>query len=389
MNQLRILVAPDKFKGCLTAAEVANAIADGIADQRCESDMPRGVIRVQTLPLADGGDGSVSAALRAGFAAFFVDVTGPDGSPVTATLAFDGATAVVEVASVSGLAMLGSRQDAVGTTSRGVGEAIRAALGLGASRVVVALGGSATTDGGAGMLSALGACFLTRDGDQILPTGRDLADVVRIDLAGLVSLQLVDLVGACDVRNPLLGLDGAAAVFAPQKGADADEVIMLERNLVHLVHLLAAAGFTGAEALAAHPGSGSAGGIGFALALLGGDLVSGADLFLDLLDYDTAVEASDLVVTGEGSLDAQTAQGKLIAAVARRANGRPVVAVAGRSELSDEQAARLGIGAVHTLVEVTESDTRSDPVLSRKLLHHIGVRIADAAHGLATVREES
>ncbi len=381
MSQLRVLVAPDKFKGCLTAAEVANAIADGIADERCASDTPRDVIRVQTLPLADGGDGSVSAAIRAGFAAFFVDVTGPDGSPARATLAFDGATAVVEVASVSGLAMLGSRQDAVGTTSRGVGEAIRAALDVGAARVVVALGGSATTDGGAGMLSALGVRFLTRGGEPILPTGRDLADVVRIDLAGLVSMHSVDLVGACDVRNPLLGQDGAAAVFAPQKGADAEEVIMLERNLAHLVRLLAAAGFSEAEAIAARPGSGSAGG-----ALLGGDLVSGADLFLDLLDYDTAVESSDLVVTGEGALDTQTAQGKLIAAVARRANGRPVVAVAGRSELSDEEAARLGVGAVHTLVEMTDSDTRSDPALSRKLLHQIGVRIAHATHRSRTGR---
>lgn len=379
MNQLRVLVAPDKFKGSLTAAEVADALAEGIALSRGAVDVPRDGVRVQTLPLADGGDGSVAAAIRAGFTPLPTVVTGPDGQPATSTIVFNETTAVVEVAAVSGLAMLGGRRDASGSTSHGVGDAILSALNAGASRIIIALGGSASTDGGAGMLSALGLRFVTHDGRSMIPTGGSLAEVDHIDVAGLMPLQNVEIVAACDVRNPLLGAEGAAPVFAPQKGADKDEVAVLERNLTHLVELLSAAGFSDAENLAGVSGAGSAGGIGFALALLGGDLVSGADLFLDLLDYDTMVRASDLIVTGEGSLDAQTSQGKLIAAVARRAHGRPVIAVAGRSELSHDEAKRLGIREVHTLAAMTNIDTRSDAALSRELLRRIGTRIFEDA----------
>ncbi|APH46819.1 hypothetical protein BMW26_14435 [Microbacterium sp. 1.5R] len=372
---MRVLVAPDKFKGCLTAAEVADAIAEGIAIAPGGSGAPDAP-RVQTLPLADGGDGSVSAAIRAGFTAIPVEVTGPDGQQVAAVIAFDGSTAVVEVAAVSGLAMLGDRRDAIGTTSRGVGDAIRSALDVGATRIIIALGGSATTDGGAGMLSALGVRFLTRDGVPVAPTGGNLGDVDHLDVTGLIPLHNVELVAACDVRNPLLGPVGAAAVFAPQKGADEAEVDMLERNLSHLVGLLSAAGRPDAADLAGADGAGSAGGIAFALALLGGELVSGADLFLDLLDYDALVRENDVIVTGEGSLDAQTGQGKLIAAVARRAHGRPVIAVVGRSELSDEEIERLGIREVHALVAMSDADTRSASALSRELLTLVGTRIA-------------
>lgn len=384
-RHVRVLVAPDKFKGSLTAAEVAEALADGLRQADRITGVGCASVSVRTLPLADGGDGSVAAAMSAGYTAVPIEVVGPDGSSTAAVMAVDGATALVEVATTCGITMMHRQPDAGGTTSHGVGDAINAALRTGARRVVVGLGGSATTDGGAGMLAALGARFLTATGVVTLPTGANLAEVTRIDISELCSFDDIELVGACDVRNPLLGGEGAASVFAPQKGADAATVALLERNLSHLSDLLTSAGFSNASAAASLPGAGAAGGIGFAVALLGGRLVSGADLLLDLLDYDDLVEECDLIITGEGSLDDQTANGKLVSVVVKRAAGRPVYAVAGVSQFTQEHASRIGLTGLRTLADMTDADTAHDPNLSLALLRQIGTRIA-VDSGLAYAR---
>ncbi|EMY32950.1 glycerate kinase, partial [Arthrobacter crystallopoietes BAB-32] len=241
MSSFEVLLAPDKFKGSLSASEVAHWLANGLTSQ---SGPER--ISCKALPVADGGDGSVQAALDAGFQPIPVQVTGPAGTPATTRVAFDGSAAVVEVATTSGLQMLPPEKLApLTSSSAGFGQAIRAALGQRPRQVVLALGGSATTDGGAGMLSALGAQFLDAHGEAFVPCGGTLADIARIDLSGLIPMKDVDLVAANDVRNPLLGPTGAAAVYGPQKGASTAEVHLLEAGLANLVRRLDEAGLPG------------------------------------------------------------------------------------------------------------------------------------------------
>lgn len=369
MSAMKILLAPDKFKGSLSAAEVAQALEAGL--------LAGGEgISCRLLPLADGGDGSVQAALAAGFRPLEVEVAGPTGGPASATVAFDGHAAVVEVATTSGLQMLPAGGLApLSSSSAGFGQAIRAALAQGPRQLVLALGGSASTDGGAGMLHALGARFLDATGRAFAPTGGTLALIDRIELDGLPELAGVDIVAANDVRNPLLGPDGAAAVYGPQKGAGPEDVQVLEAGLANLVRRLEEAGSAAAECAEA-PGAGSAGGLGFAAMLLGARMVSGADFFLDLLGFERAAAGCDLVITGEGKLDYQTLSGKLPLVVARRSAPRPVVAVVGHNALTQDALPEHGIGRIHALSAMTERDCAADPELSRRLLAGLGRDIA-------------
>lgn len=363
MTRTRVLIAPDKFKGCLTAAEVASAIGSGFPAERFE------IIR---MPLADGGDGSVAAALSAGAEPLALTVTGPTGLPVQTTVALSGPTAIIEIASICGLALLRGVLEPLRASSYGVGEAIRQVVERTQSkRVVLALGGSATTDGGAGMLAALGMRFIAADGTILTPCGGTLVSIDRIEAAELDILGDIELIAASDVRNPLLGPSGAAAVFGPQKGASPNDVDALERGLRRLVSALPER----QRASAVAPGAGSAGGIGYACLVAGGRIVSGADFFLDLLGYDAQAARADLIITGEGSFDAQTEHGKLISAVTRRA-GRSVIVVAGRASVSGGGMARLGVSAVHTLENLTHLPTANDPALSSELLGVIGRTIA-------------
>ena len=326
---MTVLIAPDKFKGSLTAGQVVDALCRGLAARGIAS---RG------LPLADGGDGNVQAALHAGFMPMEISVTGPTGKPHQAIFATCGSTAVVEVANTCGLSVLpGGALAPLEASSRGVGEAMMAALGMGSTRIVLALGGSASTDGGAGMLTALGVVFRDRNGHTVDVDGGSLRQIHSIDRSGLIDLRHVEIIIASDVENPLTGPVGAASVYRPQKGAIPADVKDLDAGLTNLVHRLVAAGWGDAAALADAPGAGSAGGLGFAGLLLGGRLVSGADFFLDLLEFDTHVRGCDLVITGEGKLDSQTLAGKLLAIVARRSGTLPVVAVVGHSQVDAER----------------------------------------------------
>ncbi|GAB14185.1 putative glycerate kinase [Arthrobacter globiformis NBRC 12137] len=373
---VRTLIAPDKFKGSLTAGEVAEALAAGL---RSVSDASgkAGAVRCELLPLADGGDGSVDAAVTSGFTRRCYTVAGPTGQPVQASIAFDGTTAVVEVANTCGLALLpNGKLEPLNASSRGFGEAVLFALSLNPARVVMALGGSASTDGGMGMLTALGYRFLDAEGRQLSGSGKSLAQIHAVERTGLPELDETDFIVASDVHNPLLGRQGAPAVFGPQKGAGTEEITALNDGLAHYVSKLAEAGDLRAEALANHEGAGSAGGLGFACLLLGATQVSGADYFLDLLDFNTRKDSCDVVITGEGSIDEQTLAGKLPAAVARRSGGRPIIAVAGRSLLPRERWAEMALSRVYTLADYTDRDSARDPALSAALLRRIGQDIA-------------
>jgi glycerate 2-kinase len=372
MRSLRILLAPDKFKGSLSASEVVHWLGTGLIGTAPER------ISCQALPLADGGDGSVQAALDAGFRPLSILVSGPVGTPELTTVAFNGSTAVVEVASTCGLQMLPPAGLApLASSSVGLGQALLSALGHRPQQIVLALGGSSTTDGGAGMLSALGAVFLDSQGRQFVPCGGTLADIDRIDLGGLIPLTEVELVAAGDVQNPLLGAGGAAAVYGPQKGASPQDVTLLEAGLANLVRRLDEAGWPGSEQ-AGTPGAGSAGGLGFAAILLGARMVSGADFFLDLLRFDHALKTCDLVITGEGKMDEQTLSGKLPLAVARRAAPVPVIAVVGHNALTRDRLPEHGIERIYGLSGMTEQDSAADPQLSAALLVETGRQIARA-----------
>ncbi|MGK3647141.1 glycerate kinase [Pseudarthrobacter enclensis] len=369
---VRTLIAPDKFKGSLTASEVADALAAGL-----RSTANAGTVQCELLPLADGGDGSVAAAVASGFGRRSLTVAGPTGQPVEADIAFDGTTAVVEVANTCGLALLpDGKLEPLSSSSRGFGEAIRFALSLKPQTIVLALGGSASTDGGMGMLIALGYSFQDREGNQLNGNGQTLEQIHTVTGAGLPGLKDTELIVASDVHNPLHGSTGAPAVFGPQKGATGEQVAFLNEGLRHFVAKMAEAGFTAAESLAEHEGAGSAGGIGYACLLLGAKQVSGADYFLDLLDFNSRKDNCDIVITGEGSIDEQTLAGKLPAAVARRSGPRPIIAVAGRSLLPKERWSEMALTRVYALAEYTDQDSSKDPELSAALLRQIGQDIA-------------
>ena len=222
------------------------------------------------------------------------------------------------------------------------------------------------------MLTALGYSFRDADGRQLYGSGGALAQIHSIHRTALAELADTELVVASDVHNPLLGAQGAPAVFGPQKGAGPGEIAALDKGLEHFVARLAAAGIADAARLAGHPGAGSAGGIGYACLLLGAKQVSGADYFLDLLDFNARKDTCDVVITGEGSLDEQTLAGKLPAAVARRSGSRPIIAVAGRSLLPQERWAEMDLTRVYTLADYTDQDSSKDPELSAALLRRIG-----------------
>ncbi|MFC8897842.1 glycerate kinase [Streptomyces cinereoruber] len=368
----RVLVAADKFKGSLTAVEVAERVTAGL--RRVVPDL-----QVETLPVADGGDGTVAAAVAAGFERHEVTVTGPVGEPVTAAFALRGTTAVVEMAEASGLQLLPAGVFAPLTaTTYGSGELLRAALDAGATTVVFGVGGSATTDGGAGMLAALGARFLDAAGEPVGPGGAALADLATADLTGLdPRFAEVDLILASDVDNPLTGPKGAPAVYGPQKGATPDDVRTLDAALAHFATVLEKAiGPKAAEAALA-PGAGGAGGIGYGALILGASFRPGIELMLEVLGFAPALERATLVITGEGSLDEQTLHGKAPAGVAAaaRAAGKEVVAVCGRLALPAEALGRAGIRRAYPLAAL-EPDPAKSMANAGPLLEEAAANIA-------------
>lgn len=346
-----VLLAPDKFKGTLTAAQVVDALRQGIAQTA-----PR--LRVLSCPIADGGDGTVDAALAAGFTARRATVTGPTGEPRPARWAQREDLAVLELAETVGLhALPGGELAPYAASTRGLGELMRAAVGSGARTLLVGLGGSASTDAGAGMLQGLGARLRREDGTEIAPGLTGLDALAAADLGpALSALDGVTVIAANDVTNPLLGPDGAAAVYGPQKGVAPAEIDAADAILAGAARTLDPSGEHREV-----PGAGAAGGTGFGLHLLGAAQRSGADAVFELVGVDALLAEADVVVTGEGKLDAQTLQGKGPAEVARRARlrGLPVAAVAGAITLGAQELAAAGIDNAWDLTSRAGSSRRA------------------------------
>ncbi|WP_018502505.1 glycerate kinase [Parafrankia discariae] len=323
---LRVVIAPDSFKGSLSATEAAAALARGWRAVR-----PDDVIL--TIPIADGGEGTLDVFSSAVPEAVrnTLDVTGPDGRPATAGwLALPGGTAVVELAQASGLPLM-AELDPLKAQTVGLGETIAAALDAGSRRILVALGGSASTDGGTGLLTALGARFLDSAGRPLPPGGGSLRSLATVDLTGLRAAPPDGVHCLVDVDAPLLGPTGAAAVFGPQKGAGRAEITLLDAGLARLVECMEQAG--AAAGLAASPGAGAAGGTAYGLAAaLGATLVPGAITIAEHAGLRAALAGADLLITGEGRFDQTSLAGKVVGAVAALAAGAglPLVVVAGQ-----------------------------------------------------------
>lgn len=349
---MRLLLAPDAFKGCLSAVEVCAALAEGVRRVLPEA-------RIRSFPLADGGEGTTEALVAAsGGWLQTVSVTGPlpeERPRVEGRLGWLGeTTAVLEMASASGLPLVSAeRRDPLRTTSFGTGELIATALDAGARHLILGLGGSATNDLGAGMAQALGMRFLNTDGRPISAplSGGRLLEVAALDRSGLhPGLATCRLQVACDVENPLLGPMGATAVYGPQKGATPERAARLEAGLTQLIALLEE---TAGRRVRDHAGAGAAGGMGaMLLALADAELVPGIALVLAASGFQEALAEADLVLTGEGRVDAQTAHGKTISGVARAAAaaGVPLVVIAGEIGPGADALRALGVSSLFSLV---------------------------------------
>ncbi|MBM7051830.1 glycerate kinase [Rothia sp. ZJ1223] len=371
---MTVLIAVDKFKGSLTGVELSDALATGMRRVLGEGFAPR------ISPIADGGDGTVDAALAAGFEEKIARVTGPAGTPVTARYALNPSTqtAVIEVAEACGLRLMDSL-DACGATTYGVGELILHAVAQDASEIVIGLGGSATTDAGAGMLSALGVRFVGSENPTAVHGGSALSGVTRANLSTLhPSLHEVSFVMASDVTNPLNGNNGAPAIYGPQKGASALDVAELDSLLAHTAQLVEQALKVARGTFSEAAGAGAAGGLGFAcLSVLGATMRPGVDVAFELTGFHQALHGAHLVITGEGKFDEQTLQGKGPAGVAAacRQVGARVLAVCGACELDESQWSDAGFDAVYSVLGtgVSLEESLADP---RPHVEELGAQIA-------------
>jgi glycerate kinase len=343
---MKVIVAPDKFKGSLTAPEAAHAIARGIARAAPSAE-------IDLVPMADGGEGTVEALVEATGGEYGEAlVTGPMGHPLLARYGKlgDGRTAVIEMAAASGLVLVRQAdRNPLEASTFGTGELILAAIEAGADRLIVGIGGSATNDGGAGMAQALGFRLLDADGIDLPPGGGPLDRLDRIISPEIHRLRGIEIAVACDVANPLCGPTGASAVYGPQKGATPEDVVILDRNLARLARIIERdLGMTVAD----RPGSGAAGGLGAGLiAFAGGKLEPGVSLVIEAVGLAGRLEGADLCLTAEGSIDGSSAFGKTAVGVARlaKALGCPTLAIAGSIGPGAESVLLEGVDAYFSL----------------------------------------
>lgn len=367
---MQIIIAPDSLKGSLSAESACLALQRGA--ERALGD----AVCCLCIPLADGGEGTVAALVRgAGGGLKTVTVRGPLGDGVVAQWAIlEDGSAIVEMAQASGLTLIAPQnRDAKRASSYGTGEIIRNALDAGCRKLLIGIGGSSTTDGGAGALQALGARFFDCEGDEILPGGAALIHLAGIDISGLDSrLKDCEITVLCDVSNPLCGPRGAAPIYGPQKGASADEVQLLDAALSRFADVTAQ---TLHRDLREFPGAGAAGGMGFGLlSFLGAQLRPGIEVVLEATRFREKLEDADLVLTAEGALDEQTLNGKAVAGVANAAKqakngaGVPVIAFGGAVKLSGAQLDELGVLSAFALpdapLDLKESMARADDLLA-------------------------
>ncbi len=342
----KFVLVPDSFKGTMTSIQVCTAMEAGI-----RAVFPNA--QVTSLPVADGGEGSADAFLRAlGGRRVTLTVTGPEGTPVESFYALlpDG-TAVIEMAAAAGLPQVREPKDPERTTTFGVGELLRHAAHHGARRAVMCLGGSATNDGGCGAAAACGVHFRDAAGREFVPVGGTLGNAASVDLSGMDPVvALLPIVTMCDIDNPLCGPAGAAAVFGPQKGASPEQVARLDAGLASLAQVLQRD--LGAD-VAELPGAGAAGGMGAGMAaFFRSRLQSGIETVLDTVHFSEVIRGADLILTGEGRLDGQSVRGKVVSGVARRAAGVPVAAVVGDVAPGVGPLYAMGVTAVFSINRV-------------------------------------
>ena len=350
---MKIIIAPDSFKESLTALEVAEAIETGFKRIFPHAEYVK-------VPMADGGEGTVQSLVDATQGKLIqTEVTAPLGNKVMATwgLSGDKQTAIIEMAAASGLHLVPLNQrNPLLTTSFGTGELIRAALDFGVNKIILGIGGSATNDGGVGMLQALGIRCLDHQGQEIGFGGKNLANIQQIDLSALdPRLQQVEIEVACDVTNPLCGDNGASAIFGPQKGANAEMVKQLDQALAHFAQQVKAQ--LGLN-IRDQAGAGAAGGMGGGVLLLPKvRLKSGVNIVLDTVQLSDKIQDADLVITGEGRMDGQTAQGKtpVGVALAAKAENKPVIAIVGCLREDYEVVYDKGIDAVFPIIRQLDS----------------------------------
>ncbi len=347
---MRVLIASDSFKGSLSSIRVGEAVTEGL-----KKVFPEAITKV--IPIADGGEGTVEALVTANGGRYLIKtVTSPLGEPVKAVMGMlpDG-TAVIEMAAASGLPLVpNKKKNPLITTTKGTGELIKIALDEGAKRILIGIGGSATNDGGAGVVQALGARLLDQEGNELSPGGAALANLAKIDVTNLdARLNIVPITVICDVDNPLCGPRGASAVYGPQKGATPEMVNCLDQCLVNFAEKIREQLGIDIQDI---PGAGAAGGLGGGLlAFTKAQLKSGTEAILDTIKFDQIIRDYDLVITGEGRIDAQSAFGKVPKGVGTRAQkyGKPVVAIVGSIGEGAEIMYEFGLQAIVPIVNRT------------------------------------
>ena len=340
----KCVIVSDTFKGTLTSREIGEIAREVISKlfPDCE---------VVTVPVADGGEGTVECFMSALHTApISVEVQGPYGESVSATYTRKGAKAVIEMASAAGLPLVGAHKDPKATSTYGVGQIIRHAIEHGCTEILLGLGGSATNDGGCGCAAALGVKFLDDDGKSFVPTGGTLSRIRRIDPTDCRTLlRGVRITAMCDITNPLYGPLGAAYIFGPQKGADYETVLELDEQLRCLNESLCRELEVD---ISQYPGAGAAGGMGAGCAaFFGAELKSGIDAILDLVDFDACVEGADLIITGEGRIDAQSVSGKVLSGILKRTRPKdiPLIALVGSISESAASAYEMGVTAMFSI----------------------------------------
>lgn len=348
----KIIVMPDSFKGTMTSPQVS-----GIIKEQLLKYFPQEMIT--TIPIADGGEGTVDCFMHFTDARrVTVCVKGPGMEEVDADYAVFGETAIIEVASAAGFSLSEGATNPLNSTTFGVGQLLDDAVSRGCRKIILGLGGSCTNDAGAGMAAAMGVVFTDVDGANFIPTGKNLGRVAYIDITALSKrLDDVQIVGMCDITNPLYGPQGAAMMFAPQKGADKEEVLLLDEQLKQFSRTIERCLGVNVSEI---KGAGAAGGMGAGIrAFLQGKLISGIDLLLDMVDLDGLMEECCCIITGEGRFDAQSLGGKVVSGICERARkkGVPVIVVTGEQEQGLHNLETLGIKAVFESGKIDRTQT--------------------------------
>lgn len=347
----KIVLIPDSFKGTLSSTQICEILSTEIKKQFSDCE-------IISIPVADGGEGSVDCFLSAlGGEKIIAIASGPHLEKMEAYFGYlpESSTAVIEMASCAGLPLVENHKDPLGTTTYGVGELLLEAANHGATKIILGLGGSCTTDGGCGAAAACGVKFYDKTGNSFIPTGGTLSQIEHIDTSGLnPAIKMLDIVAMCDIENPMYGPEGAAYVFGPQKGASENEVKLLDEGLMHLANVIKK---NLRADVAAIPGTGAAGAMGARMiAFFGAQLQMGIETVLDTVHFSEIVKDADLVITGEGKLDGQSLRGKVVIGVAKRAQdaGIPVIALVGGVESDISDAYKKGVTAIFPINRLPE-----------------------------------